>query len=181
MIISVAGKPGSGKSTVARRLAARLGIDHVSAGDFMREMAADRGLSVHEFGAIAEGDSAIDRAIDDRSRVLGEQRDGFIIDARLAWYFIPRSIKVFLDVSIAVAADRIYGDRRGSEVENVDVEATRENIRTRMASESRRYDDYYGIDYLDLENYDIVVDTSDLTVDEVVDAVLGEIQSRFST
>lgn len=180
MIISVAGKPGSGKSTVARAVAARLGLDHVSAGDFMREMAAERGMSVHEFGAIAEGDAAIDRAIDERSAALGDQRTGFIIDARLAWFFIPSSIKVFLDVSVEVAAQRIYGDHRGSEAENTDLEATLANIERRTASESKRYADYYGVDYLDLRNYDVVIDTSTLSIDQVVDEIESHI-ARLST
>ena len=51
-------------------------------------------------------DAAIDRAIDERSRRLGEERDGLVIDARLAWYFVPHSIKVFLDVTLEVAAGR---------------------------------------------------------------------------
>ena len=45
------------------------------------------------------------------------------------------------------------------------------NIERRAASESKRYDDYYGIDYLDPKNYDLVIDTSSLDVDEVVDAI----------
>lgn len=171
MIVSIAGRPGSGKSTVARALAARLGLDHVSAGDFMREMAVEHGVSVLEFGAIAEQDPEIDRAIDGRSRTMGESADDFIIDARLAWYFIPHSIKVFLDVSLEVAAVRIFGDHRGSETENVDLVATMRNIERRAASESKRYDDYYGIDYLDPSNYDLVIDTSALDVDEVVEAI----------
>ncbi|MDJ0961475.1 MAG: nucleoside monophosphate kinase [Acidimicrobiia bacterium] len=171
MIVSIAGRPGSGKSTVAKALATRLGLDHVSAGDFMREMAGEHGVSVLEFGAIAEQDSGIDRAIDARSREMGESRDNFIIDARLAWYFIPHSIKVFLDVSLEVSAQRIFGDHRGSETENIDLQATMHNIERRAASESKRYDDYYGIDYLDPKNYDLVIDTSSLDVDEVVDAI----------
>ena len=112
MIITISGRPGSGKSTVARLLARRLRFDHVSAGDFMRDMAAERGISVLELSRIAEHDDAIDREIDERSRRLGEERDRFVIDARLAWHFIPDAFKVFLDVRLDVAARRIYGDRR---------------------------------------------------------------------
>ena len=156
---------------MAKALAARLGLDHASAGDFMREMAAEHGVSVLEFSALAEADSAIDRAIDERSRKLGEERDGLVIDARLAWHFVPHSIKVFLDVSLEVAAVRIFGDQRGSETENVDLRATLRNIETRAASESKRYDDYYGVDYLDPANYDLVIDTSEMTVEQVVDEI----------
>jgi predicted cytidylate kinase len=177
MIVTIAGKPGSGKSTVAKKLAARLGLDHASAGDFMREMATERGISVLEFSARAEADPAIDRAIDERSRRLGVESDGLVIDARLAWHFVPHSVKVFLDVALEVAAGRIFGDHRGSEMENIDLEATMRNIRRRSASESKRYADYYGIDYLDPKNYDLVIDTSSLSIDEVVDAIVEYVET----
>ncbi len=172
MIVTISGKPGSGKSTVAKALARRLGLDHLSAGDFMREMAAERGISVLELSRIAEHDDAIDREIDARSRRLGATREGFVIDSRLAWYFIPRAFKVFLDVRLEVAAQRIYRDRRGSEQENVDLEATRRNTEARRVSESKRYARYYGLDYLDPGNYDLVVDTSDLDVAGIVDEIV---------
>ena len=56
VIITVSGRPGSGKSTVAKSLAAKLNLDHVSAGDFMREMAAERNITVLELSAIAGAD-----------------------------------------------------------------------------------------------------------------------------
>lgn len=171
MIVAISGRPGSGKSTVARALARRLDVRHVSAGDFMREMAAERGISVLELSRIAEHDERIDREIDVRSAELGRSGESFVIDSRLAWHFIDTSIKVFLDVSLDVAARRIYGDERGSEQENVDLDATKRSTGDRAASEALRYRTYYGIDYLDADNYDLVVDTSELDVHEVVDRI----------
>jgi cytidylate kinase len=179
MILSISGKPGSGKSTVAKSLASHLAMDHVSAGDFMRQMAVERGISVLELSAIAEvDDGAIDREIDDRSRKLGEEKDHFVIDARLAWFFIPRSVKVFLDVSIDVATERIFGDRRGTEVENIDLASTRTAVQLRLDSETLRYREYYGIDWLDPAHFDLVVDTSGLSVDEVVAVVAAYLENR---
>ena len=169
VIITVSGKPGSGKSTVAKTLAVNLNLDHASAGDFMRQMAVERDITVLELSAVAEADGgAIDREIDARSRRLGEESDDFVIDARLAWHFIERSIKFFLDVRLGVAATRIFGDRRGKEAENVDVVATRAAVHSRLESETSRYREYYGIDWLDPRHFDLTVDTSALTVPEVV-------------
>ncbi len=173
MIITVSGRPGSGKSVVAKAVAERLGLDHVSAGDFMREMAAERGLTILELSRIAESDRAIDREIDQRTVRFGRERDDFVIDARLAWHFLPASIKVFLDVAPEVAAQRIFGHGRSRETENVDPQATRTAVEARIASERQRYRDYYGVDYLDAGNFDLVVDTSHLSIDEVVDRIVA--------
>ena len=178
MIVAISGRPGSGKSTVAKLLARELSLRHVSAGDFMRDMAAERGISVLELSRIAEGDDAIDREIDARSATLGETGESFVIDSRLAWYFIPSSVKVFLDVGLEVAAERIYGDRRGSERENVDLAATAQSTQARAESEALRYQAYYGIDYLDPANYDLVVDTSALDVDAVTARIVAFLRER---
>jgi predicted cytidylate kinase len=175
VIITVSGKPGSGKSTIGKVLASRLQVDHVSAGDHMRHIAAERGLTVLELSEVAERDPEIDREIDQRSTRFGGSRRDLVIDARLAWYFIPAAIKVFLDVSLDVAAARIFDARRRAEVENVDLEATRKNIEERTRSESSRYLAYYGVDYLDLTHYDLVVDTSDLSVEQIVGRILDHV------
>lgn len=171
MIVTISGRPGSGKSAVARALAARLGLQHVSAGDFMRDMAGERGISILELSRVAESDPEIDREIDARTVRFAETQDDFVIDARLAWHFVPQSVKVFLDVRPDVAALRIFGHGRHTESENVDPAATERAIEDRIDSERQRYREYYDVDYLDASQFDIVVDTSDLGVAEVVDHV----------
>jgi cytidylate kinase len=174
VIITISGRPGSGKSVVASRVADVLGVKHVSAGDFMREMAAERGISILELSHLAELDAAIDAEIDGRTRHLADSGEDFVIDARLGWHFVPESLKVFLDVRPEVAAHRIYGAQRGTERENVDLETTQAAVESRTRSEASRYHEYYGLDYTDPSHYDVVVDTSDLTVDQVVERVLSE-------
>lgn len=161
---------------VARQVAEHLGLFHVSAGDFMREMAAERGMSILELSRVAEGDDAIDAEIDARTVRLALTRDDFVIDARMAWFFIPYSVKVFLDVRTEVAAARIYHSMRDTERENVDLDATIAALRERTESEAGRYRRFYGIDYLDTDHYHIVIDTSQLAVDEVVGELLARLK-----
>ncbi len=144
----------------------------------MREMAAERGISVLELSRIAEEDDVIDREIDERSQRLGESGRSVVIDSRLAWHFIPHAVKVFLDVSLEVAAQRIYGAGRESEAENVDLASTVRATIERAASESLRYQQYYGIDYLDPSNYDIVLDTSESDASSVADTLATMIEAR---
>lgn len=172
MIITISGRPGSGKSAVATRVAKALGFTHTSAGDFMREMAEERGLTILELSRSAERRDDIDREIDSRTVSFGRDNDEFVIDARLGWHFIPHSVKVFLDVTTDVAAQRIYTADRDREVENVDLDETKRAIESRTKSEKKRYHDYYGLDYTDHDNYDLIVDTSQLSIDEVVAQII---------
>lgn len=176
--MAISGRPGSGKSVVARLLSLALDVAHLSAGDFMRDMAAERGMTILELSRVAEGDESIDREIDERSARLAGSDRSFVMDARLGWYFIPDSVKVFLDVRPEVAASRVYGAGRATEKENVDLEATVAAIARRTQSERERYIAYYGIDYLDPHHYDLVIDTSDLTPDQVVEAIVAHLRER---
>jgi len=172
MIITIAGKPGSGKSTVAKSIVKRLNLKHYSTGDFMRDMAVEKGISLLELSELAEKDRSIDTSLDNRQMQLGKNENNFLIDARLGWHFIPNSIKIFLDVNLDVAAQRIFNDLRIDEKENRTLEDTKKAILRRIKSERIRYKIYYNLDCSDLNNYDLVVDTTNLSIEEVVDRIV---------
>ncbi len=177
LIVAISGRPGSGKSVVAEEASTRLGLRHVSAGDFMRDMATERGMSILELSRVAEVDPSIDAEIDARTVRLGATGESFVIDSRMAWHFIPESVKVFLDVRTDVAAERIYASMRETERENVDPAATEAALVERTTSEADRYLRYYGVDYLDTRHYDVVIDTSTMPVEAVVDLLLAQVRS----
>lgn len=133
-------------------------------------------MTILELSRVAEEDETIDREIDERSARLAGSGRSFVMDARLGWHFVPGSVKVFLDVRPEVAAARVYGAGRHGERENVDFDATIAAISERTESERERYQNYYGIDYLDLSQYDLVVDTSELTPAEVVEAIRDHLE-----
>lgn len=143
----------------------------------MREMAVERGVSILELSRAAEDDIEIDREIDERTTRLANEGDDFVMDARLGWHFAPESVKVFLDVRTEVAATRIFEARRGTEQENIDLETTERAIKLRTESERDRYLTYYGLDYTDYDHYDLVVDTSDIGIDEVVDRIMTYLET----
>jgi len=178
MILTISGKLGSGKSTAAKLAAKKLNLKHYSTGDFMREIAAERGISLLELSKLAEKDKTIDEKLDQRQIELGKSEDNFIIDARLGWHFIPNSIKVFLDVDLDTGAQRIFNDLRETEKENKTLEDTKKGIVRRMESETLRYKTYYGINCYDLNNYDLVVDTTNLNIEEVVDKIVEFVKTR---
>lgn len=182
-IITIAGKPGSGKSTTAKLLAEKLGFDHFSSGDLFREIARTRGQNVKEANLHAEGETLheenIDEMVDRRLREIGETQDNKVIDSRTAWHWIPDSFKVFLDLDLEVAADRIIkamevSDVSGERNEHIPASAKEYavELEERLASESRRYKSLYQIDPYILSNHDFIVDSAENSVNEVVAKVL---------
>jgi CMP/dCMP kinase len=172
MIITISGKPGSGKSTVAKLIAQKISYRFYSVGDLMGEIAKRRGMSLLELSAFAEKTDEIDRELDAMQISLGK-KDNFVIDSRLGFHFLPKSRKIFLDVDLEEGAKRIFGTARDDEKENISLKETIKNIKTRIASEKKRYRDYYGIDdFHASSNFDFVLDTTSIPAEEAADRVI---------
>lgn len=177
MIITINGRAGSGKSTIAKLLCKKLGFKHYSSGDFMRELAKERNMTLLELSELAERDKSIDEEIDRRQTALGKEQDDFVIDGRLSAHFIPHASKVFLDCEDETRARRILKAKRGDE-NNKNPDQTLENIKKREASETKRYLTYYSFNPYESSNYDLVIDTTNLTPDKIIAKIEEHIQKR---
>ena len=178
MIITISGKAGSGKSTVAKAIAKEFKLKHYSIGDLMRKMAKERGISLLELGKKAEKDKNIDKELDKKQIELGKKEKNFVIDGRLTAFFIKKvDVKIFLDCDDWIRAKRILKDKRSHEKGKNMEEITRD-IGKREESEMKRYKKYYKVDYCDKKLYDMVIDTSFTTVKEVVDDIKGFVSDK---
>jgi len=174
-IITIAGFPGSGKSSAAKGVALHLGYEHFSSGDFFRKMAAERNLSIEEINFTAETQKEIDREVDKLLVKMGKEKNDFVIDSRTAFHWIQDSFKVFLDLNPRIAAERTFAQiqkegrksQAGSSVEEV-----YENTAKRVESERKRYQNLYNIDVTDKTNFDLVVDTEINNLEEVIEIVI---------
>lgn len=174
MIVTIGGRPGSGKTTVARMVAEKLGFELVCAGEVFRNQARKMGLDLEEYGRRALEDDSIDKTLDslvlDRIRATSSQGMNVVADGRLTGQMLSRegvqAFKVWIDADIGVRSQRIAGrDRIGAD------EALR-RIEKREEVERKRYSSIYGIDLDDLSAYDLVIDSSDLTPGEVLERIV---------
>jgi len=161
-IITLAGSPGSGKSSTARAIAATLGFRHFSSGDLFRRLAAERGESIEAMNISAEAQRDIDLRVDNLLQEIYRTEQKLVIDSRMAWHWMPSSFKVFLMLDPDTAAERIFThlQREGRMSEDAtSVEEVRESIDRRFASEQKRYAALYGVDATDPSNFDVVFNT----------------------
>jgi cytidylate kinase len=178
MHITITGKLGSGKSTVAKKLVEQYGFEIFSTGAILRAAAAERGMDVlelnKELSAKLDSDRSMDDLIDNTTiRVAAERKDDkLIFDSRMAWHFVPDSFKVFVTVAPCVAAERVMKDPRPGEPAE-DVNELCAELVERSKVEQARFQALYGVDYYDYNNYNLVVDSSNRTPDEIV-AIIWE-------
>lgn len=171
---TVSGEIGSGKSSVARLLADRIGADFHSTGSIQRRLASGRNLSTLEMNLVSESEPTIDEEIDGFTRELAAAGGEFVIDSRLAWHFVPDALKVFLLVDTAEAVARVLGDQPSrSETESYggSDDAVRD-ILARQESERRRFLSTYGVDLFRWANYDLVIETTGISAERTVELIL---------
>jgi predicted cytidylate kinase len=176
MLITISGVPGSGKTTVARLVARELGLEHIYAGEIFRRQAEERGIPLAEYLRMAETDDSIDRDLD--TQMFRRAAEGHaVLEGRLAAYMAERAgmpaLKVFLDASEAVRAERIAGREGGATAERL------REIQAREASDRRRYRQIYGVDYHERSRYDLVMSTDERTPEELARAIVREGRARF--
>lgn len=171
--ITVSGDIGSGKSTFAKRLAQELNIPRVYAGGLFREKAQELGITLDELNARLEKDDTLDREIDEKQRTKAREHDRIISEGRTAWYFVENpDVKVFLAVNPQTAAQRIWDDTSDNRDRYGSIEELAQANIDRKASEEKRYQRYYGISAYDRSNFDVVIDTTNLSIQEVFETTL---------
>lgn len=176
-IITIAGDHASGQGTLSDKLHERLGYEIYRNGQYIRQLAKSMGMSIIKFQEYLDEHEELDREIEKKASEYANTHDNLIIDAKLGWYSVPNSFKVYLKVNIDVAALRIFHDekRRDTEKSN-SIDEVKQKIVYRYNEESTRWFKTYGIKREDMSNYDLIIDTTHITPDEVCDEVIKAYQ-----
>lgn len=158
MLITVSGLPGSGTTTISKLLAEHYELELISSGEIFRRLAKQRGMSLSEFGALAEKDASIDLEIDRNQKAIAHSQDNIVLESRLAGHMaegVPNVLKIWIKAPKLLRVQRIQKREKTLSFDE-ELEKTTE----REKSETLRYKKYYGIDIEDLSVYDIVIDSS---------------------
>lgn len=208
-VIAIDGPAGAGKSTVARALAARLGLEYLDTGAMYRAvtfaamrravldddtavaaLARDVSLEVGEHGVLVDGidatveirspevtrnvsrvaaNSAVRAELVARQRAWARARGGGVIEGRdiASVVFPDAELKLYLTASPRVRAERRVAEAGG------DVDEVEAQIAARDSYDSSRADSP-----LVQADGSRVVDTTGLSIDEVLGAIEGLLQEQ---
>jgi len=167
--ITLSGTPGSGKSTIAEMLHTQLSIQYIYSGMIFRNLAQQHQMSLEEFGKYCETHEAVDRELD-QQQIEILQKGNVLLEGRLAGWLAYReqipAVKIMITAETDIRVNRII-QREGG-----DFNQCKQELLKREKSEWKRYNTYYNIDLHDTSIYDLVIDSSEKSPEEILDIIL---------
>lgn len=130
----------------------------------------------------AELRSVVDTLIDGDTKKMGvvinktkRLDEVWIFDSRMAFDLIPDAFSVRLTVNSKEAARRLFNDSsRGNEDKYSSIEEAEKAREERRIGEIKRYLERYGVNLEDESNYDLIIDTSNLRVEDIANTILSK-------
>lgn len=174
--ITIGGLSGTGKGTVARMLSEKLGFQLNSAGNFMRELSKENGFeNLVDFLKFNysknSGDHGADIKVDERTKKFGLENTNFVIEGRLCAHMVPDAFKILLTCS---DEERF---RRVAQRQKIDIEDAKQETLEREKLYTNFYKRFYKIEnYLDDSHYDLVVDTTNILPEEIIENIINKLK-----
>lgn len=168
-------KAWSGKGTVSKLLAKELWYEIVSIWDMKRKLAAEMWINIIEFNKMwddPEKSAEFDLKYEEYQQNL-KLSDDIILDSRLWFYAQPKAFKILLDVDEEVAGERIFKAERETD-KHASKKHAIDEVKERNSSDEARYMKLYNVDLRNPKNYNLVIDTSERTPEEVLEIIMNE-------
>jgi cytidylate kinase len=172
IVICISGMAGTGKSTLAKRLARKYRLHYYSGGDALKELAGAEGcnVSVNGWWETSEGlrflerrrnDSKFDKAVDNKLLEYAKQGNVLLDSWTMPW-LLNKGFKIWLSASIEKRAERIVKRDKISSKEAIEV------LREKEGNTRTIYKRLYGFTLgEDFEPFHFILDTDSLNANEV--------------
>jgi len=175
MIITISGLHGTGKSTIGKLIAEKLGIQYYSTGKAFRDLAQEMNMTLEEFTKYVEKNPKIDERLDEKIEKIA-QKGNIIIDSQLSGHIL----KTIADFKIILLCPLEIRVKRMAERDNTDYEKKLKETKLREKSELERFKSLYDIDLSDQETlkriYDLIINTENLTIEDIVEKILTKLK-----
>lgn len=172
LVICISGMAGTGKSTLAKKLAQKYGLRYYSGGDALRALAAEMGYDSYgngwwetpdglSFLEQRKANSNFDRVVDERLLKYASEGNVLLDSWTMPW-LVKEGFKIWLAASVERQAERI------AQRDKMTVEKALQALKEKEARTKAIYKQLYGFVLgEDFRPFNLVLDTDNLGAEEV--------------
>ena len=171
-VICISGMAGTGKSTLAKKLAQKYGLKYYSGGDALKALATEEGGNASNNGwwespeGLAflrrrEKEPQFDKAVDDKFLEYAKQGNVLLDSWTMPW-LVKTGFKIWLLASLEKRAERV------AKRDKLTVEEARRILKEKEARTKAIYQKLYGFTLgEDFAPFNLVLETDNLDAEEV--------------
>jgi len=178
MIVVFAGLHGTGKSTIAKRVAQQINATFYSTGMAFRDLAKEKNMSLADFSKYSEQNLEIDKELDQKIVHMAQTRKDFVFDGQLPAYIL----KDLSHYNIMLKCDEKVRIERMADRDSKSFEEQKYETLVREESERQRFIKLYNIDILNptsiLNIYHLIVDTTTLGIEDIVSICSHAVETK---
>jgi predicted cytidylate kinase len=176
-LIIISGQIASGTSTTTELLAEKLDYKYLDIGKLFRKMAKKRNKNIITYQKIAAKEPQIDKKIDYNTTIefIKKNKKAVITGKCTPWILEKlniRSYKIFLKAPEKIRAQRL------AKRENIPLQEAFFELIQREKLHSQRWQKEYNIDRKDLSIYDLIINTTNLSPQQVIDKILAKLREK---
>lgn len=172
LVVCISGMAGTGKSTLAKKVAQKYNLKYYSGGDALRALAVEKGYNsnVNGWWESPDGlrfleqrkkDASFDRAVDEKLLEYAAQGNVLLDSWTMPW-LVKQGFKIWLAASVEKQAERI------SRRDNITVEESLLALKEKETRTKAIYKKLYGFSLgEDFAPFNLVLDTDNLSAEEV--------------
>ena len=184
--IIISGPPAVGKTTIAKGLAKEFGIEYLSGGDILKELAEEQGFQTKgdDWWDTQEGinfldqrkkNSEFDKNVDNKLKELFS-KGGIVVTSYTLPWLVDGGIKIWLDGSKENSALRMTTRDNSSKNEALEI------VQKRYNENKIIYKELYGFEFgEDLSVFDKIIETDGLNVEQVLEIAKSTVREFFDT
>jgi cytidylate kinase len=184
MVICISGMAGTGKSTLAKKLAQKYGFDYYSGGDALKVLASEEGYDASQPGwwespqglkflKQREGDAKFDRAVDQKLLECTEKGNVLLDSWTMPW-LLRSGFKIWLLASMDKRATRV------AQRDQITVEQALKVLKEKEDRTKGIYKKLYGFMLgEDFQPFNLVLDTESLNAEEVFQVLCDVIDNMI--
>ena len=186
-VISISGMAGTGKSTLAKKLAQKYGLKYYSGGDALRVLAAEEGYNSSSNGwwESPDGlrflderkkDSSFDKVVDEKLLEYAAEGNVLLDSWTMPW-LVKEGFKIWLSASVDKQAERI------AKRDKMTIEEAHKALEQKESRTKAIYKKLYGFALgEDFAPFNFILDSDNLSAEEVFQVLCNVVDNVvFST